>query len=172
MHTTVAAGWLVLCAAACAAACSSSSTAGPTGGGSSSGTSSGSCPTDVSAAAGKTSVEAEGCTSCHGADMSGSATALANGADGITLKPGDLLYPPNLTPDSATGIGKWTDAQIDQAIRLGIDNEGQDLCPEMGEHYPNMCATEAQGIIAYLRSIPAVSKKVPGSNCPPLKSNP
>ena len=51
----------------------------------------------------------------------------------------------------------------------GIDNNSQNLCPEMGQHYPNMCASEANGIVAYLKSIPAVVNAIPASCCPPQK---
>jgi hypothetical protein len=79
------------------------------------------------------------------------------------------LYPPNLTPDSATGIGTWTDDQIANAVRNGQDNTGLELCPEM-QHFATMNDYETYSIVKYLRSIPAVSQVVPGSICPPLKT--
>jgi hypothetical protein len=115
-------------------------------------------------------VQTEGCEGCHGANLAGSLSPLASGQDGITIPAGSYLYPPNLTPDPTTGLGNWTTGQIDYAITEGIDNTGLDLCPEMGRHYPNMCPDEVTGIINYLRSIPAVVQKVPGSICPPLKT--
>ncbi len=157
---------VALIAAAAAFGCSTSNSdplAGGDGGGN--------CPPQgTTASDGQGYVQAEGCENCHGANMAGSLTPLASGVDGITIPSGTYLYPPNLTPDKTTGIGSWTAAQINQAITEGIDNTGQDLCPEMGRHYPNMCANEVSGIIAYLQSIPAVSQVVPGSICPPLKT--
>jgi hypothetical protein len=154
-------------------ACSSGATntlAGQPGGGTLA--EGGTCsPVGTAASDGQGYVQAEGCESCHGANLAGSTVPLVSGAEpGLVIPNGTYLYPPNLTPDMGTGLGNWTDGQINQAITEGIDNTGLDLCPEMGRHYPNMCPDEVLGIIAYLRSIPAVSKKIPGSICPPLKT--
>jgi hypothetical protein len=173
--------WTVSCfASACAAlvalACSSSTNTLGNNGGSAAPSQNGTCPSGTGVSDGQTYVQEEGCQQCHGPDMSGSTTPLANGTDGIKLGNYqgvlDTLYPPNLTPDAQTGIGNWTNEQIGQAITQGIDNNSLRLCPEMGSHYPTMCQNEVTGIIAYLRSIPAVVKQVPTSICPPLKQNP
>ena len=37
----------------------------------------------------------------------------------------------NLTPDSATGLGTWSVAEIVRAIRSGEDREGRELAPVM-----------------------------------------
>jgi hypothetical protein len=42
-----------------------------------------------------------------------------------------LTWPPNLTSDPATGLGCWTDQQIQNAIVNGQDPEGGTLCPSM-----------------------------------------
>jgi hypothetical protein len=141
-------------------------------GGTASNDADGGCPSmGTTPSDGQGYVQTEGCETCHGANLAGSTTPLVSGAEpGLVIPAGTYLYPPNLTPDTSTGIGAWSDGQINQAITEGIDNEGLDLCPEMGRHYPNMCPDEVTGIIAYLRSIPAVAHKVPGSICPPLKT--
>jgi hypothetical protein len=81
---------------------------------------------------------------------------------------GVTLYGPNLTPDTATGIGSWTDDQIKTAILDGIDNQGERLCPQMS-HFPTMSSTELDSIVAFLRALPAVSHQTTPSVCPPLK---
>ena len=40
-----------------------------------------------------------------------------------------VVYPANITPDSATGIGTWTDAEILRAITQGINKKGDTLSP-------------------------------------------
>jgi mono/diheme cytochrome c family protein len=135
-------------------ACSSSSSDGNSLNGSTAG--------DHSAAAGQQYGTSLDCAKCHTAAMSGSLTPL--GGYDATVK----LYPPNLTPDDDTGIGKWTDEQLKGAIIDGIDNNSEKLCPQMN-HYPDMSDDEAAAIIAWLRSLPAVHQVVPGSICPPLK---
>jgi hypothetical protein len=155
-------------------ACSSTGTSSLTGQASADGGTAGGCGTMGAAASdGAGYVQAEGCANCHGANMAGRLTPLVSGEEpGLVIATGHVLYPPNLTPDPATGLGAWTDGQINLAITEGIDNEGLDLCPEMGRHYPDLCPDEVTGIIAYLRSIPAVVQKVPSSICGTLKPGP
>jgi len=136
---------------------------------------SGYCPTATTVSAGQGYAtnpagdnSAPGCPSCHTSDMGGSLTPLAAY---VTAVPASYLYPPNLTPDMATGVGSWRDSDLSLAITEGIDNQSERLCPQM-QHYPGMCATEVTGVIAWLRSLPAVSRQVPRSICPPLKPNP
>ena len=38
---------------------------------------------------------------------------------------------PNLTPDSETGLGRWSDDEIGRAIREGVDRDGNALFPLM-----------------------------------------
>jgi hypothetical protein len=121
------------------------------------------------------------CWSCHqeksmmvgdagqGIVLSGNKTGL--GDSGTT-------FPPNLTPDPTTGIGCWTDSQLQQAILNGIDQDGGMLCPSMpkwghalttADGGPRlgtpMDAGTAQEIIEFLRSLPAVSNQVPDTTC-------
>jgi hypothetical protein len=97
------------------------------------------------------------CGSCH----QGDAGTLGGGTLG--LDGGAPAYPPNLTPDLETGLGCWTDSQIESAMVSGVDNGGVQLCvmPQF-EFDPGT----AHDIIAYLRSLPAVSNQVPDTNCP------
>jgi hypothetical protein len=113
---------------------------------------------------GAMSVMTRKCVQCHGMDMSGAATPIPYPQD-----PTVELYPPNLTPDMATGTGSWTDDQLIMAIRNGQDNQGLELCPEMN-HFSMMSDFEVNSIVLYLRSIPPVNKNVLRSVCPPLKT--
>jgi mono/diheme cytochrome c family protein len=64
----------------------------------------------------------------------------------------------NITPDKATGIGAWTDAQIITAIREGIRPDGTLIGPPMPfQFYRHISDTDVTAIVAYLRSVPAVS---------------
>lgn len=96
------------------------------------------------------------CASCHGADFAGSTTGI----------PG---YPkrnaPNLTPDNDTGVGGWSDTQLGAALRTGIDDEGGKLCSVM-PRFTNFSDPDVTNVVAYLRSLPAVSKAIPESECP------
>lgn len=71
----------------------------------------------------------------------------------------------NLTPDSATGIGNWTEQQFMSAIRtgkhMGADN-GRPIMPPMPwEVIRNMTDEDLQSVYAYLRSLPPVNNRVP-----------
>jgi hypothetical protein len=113
-------------------------------------------------------VKTYACQNCHGTDMSGVTSPLP-GYDP------NMLYPPNLTPD-ATGIGTpstmgWTDQQLEYAIRNGVDNNGEVLCPQM-KHFKDMTESDMTTVISWLRSLKPVKKTIPGSICPPLKTAP
>jgi hypothetical protein len=117
---------------------------------------------------GKEAVGKRQCEQCHGDDMSGSVTKLS-GIQPTPLGEEVELYPPNLTPDDETGIGKWTDDALALAIRTGVDDESQALCPQM-QHFSDMKDFEVYSIVMYLRSLPKVKKKIPRSVCPPTKT--
>ncbi len=132
------------------------------------------CPSGSAASDGEGYVQNRGCPGCHTSDMGGTTSPLAAyTADNASLPPSlqVFLYPPNLTPDPTTGVGNWRDSDLQLAITEGIDNQSERLCPQM-QHYPGMCDNEVNGIIAYLRSIPAVVRAIPRSVCPPLKDAP
>jgi hypothetical protein len=70
---------------------------------------------------------------------------------------------PNITPDDATGIGGWTDAQIMAAIREGVDADGASLCVTM-QRYP-FSDEQASDVVAFLRGVSPVSNRIT-SVCP------
>lgn len=92
-------------------------------------------------------------------------TRLLAGAPFADLVPGDdtqgAISAPNLTPD-ATGLQTWTDDQIKNAFQNGVDADGQPLFPIMPYFvFHNMNADDADAVVAYLRSIPAVHNEIP-----------
>jgi len=101
------------------------------------------------------------CKDCHGDQLSGN----QDGVPSMTAE-GGFAYPPNLTPDPATGLGCWTNAQIENAILNGIDNEGMLLCSPMPVfgHLPQdaggLTPAEVAEVVQYLRSIPAIKETV------------
>jgi mono/diheme cytochrome c family protein len=67
----------------------------------------------------------------------------------------------NITPDPETGIGRWSDADIKKAIQHGVRPNGVRLAEIMPSgFYQILTPRDLDGIVAYLRSIPAVSNKV------------
>lgn len=117
-------------------------------------------------------VELLGCGACHtdGAlvgtpDMD---KALAGSGVGIALtspldndNPG-VVYPPNITSDTETGIGGWTDVQIGNAIRAGIGRHvGSRIAAMPWLGYANISDEDVDAIVSYLRSIRPVQHQVP-----------
>jgi mono/diheme cytochrome c family protein len=69
---------------------------------------------------------AAGCAVCH-TDSDHKGAPLAGGR---ALKTAfGTFYTPNITPDRETGIGNWSEADFDRALRRGIDDEGEYLYP-------------------------------------------
>ena len=107
------------------------------------------------------------CGLCHNPE-----TATAGVLSGQqTPLQGSMAYAANLTPDKATGIGDWSDEDIIKSVRTGIDDQGKPLCPTM-PHFSNLSDADAKDLIAYLRSLKAVSRAIPESVCPPVKPQP
>jgi mono/diheme cytochrome c family protein len=61
----------------------------------------------------------------------------------------------NITSSRTHGIGDWTDAEIERAIRQGIAKDGRQMFPPMGyAYYARIDAEDMKALIAYLRTIP------------------
>lgn len=115
------------------------------------------------------------CETCHGTDMAGAAKRL----DGVSTDPRVELFAPNLTPDLETGLGDasnpdpakrgYTDELLARAIRVGLDRNDLQLCPQM-QHFADMTDFEVYSIVKYLRGLRPVKQRIPRSVCPPLKT--
>ena len=95
-----------------------------------------------------------GCTSCHTAK--GSQT-LAGGDPLVT--PFGSFYPPNITPDPETGIGRWSEADFGRTMRNGRGPDGSPLYPAFPyTSYTRITDEDLGALWAYLRSLPPVRK--------------
>ena len=84
--------------------------------------------------------------------------------------PWGMSYSANLTPDTATGIGNWTEDIFIKAIRngkhMGLD-EGRPILPPMPWNWIGKHTDEdLKAIFAYLRSLPPISNRVPAPLSP------
>ncbi|MFZ0008408.1 MAG: cytochrome c [Steroidobacteraceae bacterium] len=103
------------------------------------------------------------CGACH-ADP-GRSGALSGGRPIAT--PFGTVVAPNITPDRATGIGGWSDAQFDSAVRLGRTPDGKWLYPAMPfPYYSHMSAGDVAAIHAYLKTLPPVNHAVQADQLP------
>ncbi len=107
------------------------------------------------------------CTGCHtpGA-LAGKpdAARLLGGSDvGFKIPGLGIFYPPNLTPDRESGLGKWTVEDIIRAVRTGERPDGRMLIPVMPYHsYAVLTDADARSLAIYLGTLKPVSNKVPG----------
>jgi mono/diheme cytochrome c family protein len=70
----------------------------------------------------------------------------------------------NLTRDTATGIGAWTEEQFGAALRTGVRPNGAVMLPFMPwPAYSQWSPDDVRALWLYLRSLPAVSHQVPAS---------
>ncbi|MBT8422514.1 MAG: cytochrome C [Gammaproteobacteria bacterium] len=68
----------------------------------------------------------------------------------------------NITQDTETGIGAWTDGEIIRAVREGIGREGQGLFPIMPYFiYRNVSDADMEAVVAYLRTMEPVESLRP-----------
>ncbi len=69
------------------------------------------------------------------------------------------IYTPNISSHPVTGIGSLTDAQVARTLRYGVGSDGRALLDFMPFH--DMSDADLTAIISFVRTIPAVDKKVP-----------
>ena len=69
----------------------------------------------------------------------------------------------NLTSDKETGLGNWTDDEIKGVVTKGTLRDGTRLLPFPMDwaSFATMKSTDIDAIVAYLRTVPPVSNKVP-----------
>src|SRR4030095_9316613 len=79
--------------------------------------------------------------------------------------PWGTSFAANLTPDTATGIGAWSEQTFFTTIRQGKYHgvaAGRDLLPPMPwQFYRNFTDDELRSIFVYLKSIKPISNQVP-----------
>ena len=77
--------------------------------------------------------------------------------------PWGISYTANLTPDTETGSGAWSEENFIQAMRTGKHlGAGRAILPPMPwEWIGKMSDEDLKAVFAYLRSIPPIRNKVP-----------
>jgi mono/diheme cytochrome c family protein len=99
--------------------------------------------------------------SMHEEDAQDFENRLLAGGRVFPLGPAGIVISANITPDIETGIGSWTDEQIETAIRTGMRPDGRVLFPLMPYGvYRTMSDADMTAIITYLRSVPPVSNAI------------
>ena len=101
--------------------------------------------------------EAADCEACH------TARDGKPFAGGLAFKtPFGTMYSPNITPDTQTGIGGWSDAEFLKAVHEGISRDGKRLYPAFPfAAYTYLTDDDVLAIKAYLFTL------APVTNVPP-----
>ncbi len=87
---------------------------------------------------------------------------LQGGTIGFEVPGLGVFYPPNLTSDAQTGLGRWSEADIMNAVTKGQRPDGRMLAPAMPWHaYSALTNEDSRALAAYLKSLPAVTNQVP-----------
>jgi mono/diheme cytochrome c family protein len=101
------------------------------------------------------------CGSCHSGDPSRDPDGPLTG--GMVFKDWRLgtIRAANLTPDSATGLGTWTDDDIVRALRTGAAPNGRLLAPAMPyEWFHEMSDEDGLAVARYLKSLAPMRNEV------------
>lgn len=72
------------------------------------------------------------------------------------------VHASNITQDTKTGIGGWSDEEIKTALRKGVRPNGVPLAPIMPvAFYQVLTEEDLDAVVAYLRTVPAIENEVP-----------
>ena len=117
----------------------------------------GASPTPAEIARGKYIFGATGGCGCH--TEPGKPAKPPNSGGRKYDGPFGTVYATNITPDTKTGIGSWTDEQIITAIRLGRRPNGERLVPvHPYTMFNGMAAEDLQALVAFVRTVPPVNR--------------
>jgi len=99
------------------------------------------------------------CMVCH------TAKGGAAGAGGLALDtPFGTIYSTNITPDRATGIGTWSFAAFERAMRQGIHQNGRHLYPAFPyTAFAKISDADMQALYAWLMTREPVAAQAPAT---------
>jgi len=96
------------------------------------------------------------CQACHATPGQDDRTRLGGG---LKLKsPFGTFVTPNISPDPKAGIGAWSELQFADAMKRGVDDDGDHLYPAFPySAYSLMKTSDVRDLFAYLKTLPAVA---------------
>lgn len=86
------------------------------------------------------------CSDCH------TARGGRNFSGGVPVQtPFGTVFSSNITPDAETGIGQWSEAAFQRAMRSGVNRQGQHLYPTFPyDHFTNVSDEDDRALYAFL----------------------
>jgi mono/diheme cytochrome c family protein len=102
------------------------------------------------------------CATCH------TATGGESFAGGRPVRtPFGTIYSTNITPDISSGIGHWSQAAFQRAMREGVNREGEHLYPAFPyDHFTLLNDADCAALYAFIMTRPAVQSKTPENDLP------
>src|SRR3954453_4176790 len=114
---------------------------------------------------GLTTFNAGGCSSCHA--VPGQPDRLRLGGGLAIPSPFGTFYAPNISPDPADGIGRWTEAQFVSAVTKSTSPEGTHYFPAFPyTSYQRARLEDVRDLFAYLKTLPPVAGEVRDHDLP------
>ncbi|MFZ5672861.1 MAG: c-type cytochrome [Pseudomonadota bacterium] len=109
-----------------------------------------------------------GCLNCHRPDPADASAKAGLPSGGAPLKtPIGTFFPPNLTPDPETGIGKWSELDFVNALERGLSPTGEHAVPAFPyTSYALMRTEDILDIRAYLMSLEPVKAEPKPADIP------
>src|ERR1700693_2798968 len=114
---------------------------------------------------GLTTFNAGGCCSCHAVPGQPDRTRLGGGL--AIPSPFGTFYAPNISPDPADGIGRWSEAEFVAAVTRGVSPGGYHYFPAFPyTSYAHAKIEDVRDLFAYLKTLAPVSGKVRDHDVP------
>jgi mono/diheme cytochrome c family protein len=114
---------------------------------------------------GLTTFNAAGCSACHA--VPGQPDRLKLGGGLAIPSPFGTFYAPNISPDPADGIGRWSEAEFVTAVTKGVSPAGLHYFPAFPyPSYQHAKVEDVRDLFAYLKTLAPVSGKVRGHDVP------
>src|SRR5664279_4222765 len=99
---------------------------------------------------------AGGCSSCHAVPGQPDRTKLGGGL--AIPSPFGTFYAPNISPDPADGIGRWSEAEFVNAMTRGISPAGVHYFPAFPYvSYAHAKVEDIRDLFAYLKTLAPVT---------------
>jgi mono/diheme cytochrome c family protein len=114
---------------------------------------------------GVTTFNAGGCSSCHAVPDQPDRLRLGGGL--AIPSPFGAFYAPNISPDPADGIGRWSEAEFVTAVTRGISPTGFHYFPAFPyTSYAHAKVEDVRDLFAYLKTLAPVPGKVRDHDVP------
>ncbi len=104
-----------------------------------------------------------GCAACHAAPGAEGEARLRLGGGRRFVTPFGTFVAPNISPDPEHGIGRWSVADLADALLLGTSPDGRHYYPALPwTSYARARPAEVADLHAYLMTLPPVASTPPG----------